>query len=234
MALLLATAGSATWTTLAQAQTAQPDSASRWLPSYEWTPWVLLTLAALALAMLWRSSRARKRRSQAEADPENWESRARQAEERAVAAEATVKAGLLPYLARFLRSRLLVGLWEQRTELTRTQAHGAERVEQLGERLATAQAQLQQKLTAAPAKTPDPTSSNPTPAPPAAPPSAPEHSTASIPAETPPTPTAPLRKSPLLARPSSPGVEPVEFSRIMARRKQTTEPSEPHPPSPEP
>jgi len=109
--------------------------------------YVLLVVAGGGVAVLLMLFLARRNARLRRGIPVvDWEARAEAAERRAEQAEATVKAGLLPYLARLLRSKLVTGLVSQRRHLVESHREGTERAEALEERLASAHEGLQEKL----------------------------------------------------------------------------------------
>lgn len=120
---------------------------------------------------------------------------------RAERAERMLKAGMVPYLARFLQEKLVVTLLGQRRELMQEQDEGTERARRLERRLASAQENLQQWLN----DRGDKPGEN-------APLANPETTAAPRPSE------RPARSNPLRGRPPLPAPEPVEFREILARR----------------
>jgi hypothetical protein len=75
-----------------------------------------------------------------------WQERALQAERRADQAATVVRAGLLPHLAGWLKSKLVRGLLWQRRQLLDVQRQAAQDVEELERRLARVQAPLAERL----------------------------------------------------------------------------------------
>jgi hypothetical protein len=174
-----------------------------------------LVLGALGAFVYWR----RKSLSAPVIPVVDWESKAQSAEERAQRAETAVKAGLIPHLARILRAKFVVGLLHQRSQLIESQEAGAERAEQIEERLAAAQAQLQQKLTGYEQKISTLEAQN-------------GNSTATkTPGNAAATSATPPRRNPFQKRSAAPDPGPVEFSRILARRRQNPSAAEPEPPA---
>jgi hypothetical protein len=109
--------------------------------------YVFLAVAGVGMVVLLMLFLARRNRVRRRGIPVvDLEARAEEAERRAEQAEATVKAGLLPHLARLLRSKMVTGLLSQRRHLVKSHREGAERAEALEERLASAQADLQKRL----------------------------------------------------------------------------------------
>jgi hypothetical protein len=176
-----------------------PGALATWL-----TAGLTVLAGAAIVALAWVYLRRRRERV-ARLKPD-WEQRALRAERRADEAEAVVRAGLLPYVARLLRSKLLLGLMSQRSSLLQTQHAGAERVVQLEQRLADAHSQLEARLQSYEQRISELR----------------EGSVSQAMPRPEPAPTAAgqaVRKNPLLA--PTPPVEtpPVHFADIMARRK---------------
>jgi hypothetical protein len=176
--------------------------------------YVLLGVAGVSLAglclMVWARRRARLRDDIPVVD---WEARAEAAERRAEQAEATVKAGLLPHLARLLRSKLVSGLIFQRRRLVESHQQGAERAEALEGRLASVQKGIEAKLhkyegrlreLSQPAEAPQDDGAVRTTFP-----RAPE----------------PPRRNPLLQRPVGSQPAPVKFAELISRKKAAGSPT---------
>ena len=68
------------------------------------------------------------------------------AERRAAQANAVMRAGLLPHLALWLKSKLLRGLISERSHLLKIQQMAEEELAELDKRLAELQAPLQERL----------------------------------------------------------------------------------------
>ena len=76
------------------------------------------------------------------------EQRALAAEQRAARAQAVVRNGLVPYLARLMKDKLFRGMASQRAHLLKVQHAGAAQVAELEQRLAKIQMQLQNRVAA--------------------------------------------------------------------------------------
>jgi hypothetical protein len=76
------------------------------------------------------------------------EQRAFAAEQRAARAQAVVRNGLVPYLARLMKDKLFRGMASQRAHLLKVQHAGAAQVAELEQRLAKIQTQLQNRVAA--------------------------------------------------------------------------------------
>jgi hypothetical protein len=133
----------------------------------------------------------------------DWQARAEAAERRAGEAEAMVKAGLLPQLARLLRTKLVMTLVRQRRELVAVQETGARRAEDLERRLASLQEGVRHKPdeNAGPPPTPESVIEAGAPADPAA------------------AAASATRRNPLVQRPRI-DAEPVHFKELLARRRE--------------
>ncbi len=79
---------------------------------------------------------------------DSWQARALTAERRADQATAMMRAGLLPLLARWLKTRLVQGMLAQRNHSLATQQQAAADLAKLEERLAKVQAPLTERLRA--------------------------------------------------------------------------------------
>jgi len=77
---------------------------------------------------------------------QEWQQRAEQAEQRAENALTTVRAALVPHLARLMMDKLVQALVHQRRSLMETQENATQRVASLEKRLETLQEQLQRRL----------------------------------------------------------------------------------------
>jgi endonuclease/exonuclease/phosphatase family metal-dependent hydrolase len=76
------------------------------------------------------------------------EQRALAAEQRAARAQAVVRNGLVPYLARLMKDKLFRGVISQRAHLLKVQHAGAAQVAELEQRLVKIQSQFQSRLVA--------------------------------------------------------------------------------------
>jgi hypothetical protein len=97
----------------------------------------------VAWALLRYSGRLRRRPTRLEPD---WRLQAEALERRAEHAEAVVRSGLLPALARLLRSRFVLGLVSQRAELLQAQVDSTGKVSELEQRLVEAHSKVQDRL----------------------------------------------------------------------------------------
>jgi hypothetical protein len=169
---------------------------------------LLIGVGAGVVILAWLFLLRRARRLDRGVPVVDWEARAQVAERRAELAEATVRAGLLPYLARLLRSKLVMGLLFQRRRLVASHREGAERAEALEERLASAHADLQEKLRSYEGKLQrkgnDATG---------------EPRTTALPRAREPE-GAPPRRNPLTQRRVEPPQTPVRFTDLLARKGQ--------------
>ena len=86
--------------------------------------------------------------SLAQAQIQSLEKRALAAELRAAQATEMLRKGLIPYLARLMKDRLLYGVAAQRAHLLRVQQTGAAQMAELEQRLVKIQSQLQSRLAA--------------------------------------------------------------------------------------
>ena len=86
--------------------------------------------------------------SLAQAQIQSLEKRALAAELRAAQATEMLRKGLIPYLARLMKDRLLYGVAAQRAHLLRVQQAGAAQMAELEQRLVKIQSQLQSRLVA--------------------------------------------------------------------------------------
>jgi DNA-directed RNA polymerase subunit RPC12/RpoP/regulator of replication initiation timing len=77
---------------------------------------------------------------------QDWQRRAEEAEQRAQNALTTVRAALVPHLARLMMDKLVRTLVLQRRRLMDTQENATERVEDLEKRLKTLQQRLERRL----------------------------------------------------------------------------------------
>jgi endonuclease/exonuclease/phosphatase family metal-dependent hydrolase len=84
----------------------------------------------------------------ADSQIQSLEQRALAAEQRAARAQAVVRNGMVPYLARLMKDRLFRGLASQRAQLLKVQHAGAAQVAELEQRLAKIQMQLQHRVAA--------------------------------------------------------------------------------------
>ena len=76
----------------------------------------------------------------------DWQQRALHAERRAAQTTAVMRAGLLPHLALWFKSKLLRGLISERSHLLRIQQMAEDELVELDKRLAELQAPLQERL----------------------------------------------------------------------------------------
>ena len=76
----------------------------------------------------------------------DWQERALQAERRAAQTTAVMRAGLLPHLALWFKSKLLRGLISERSYFLKVQQMAEAELAELDKRLAQLQAPLQERL----------------------------------------------------------------------------------------
>ena len=165
---------------------------------------------AMVLTTVWVLIRLAKRSHRGVRLEPDWQARAEAMELRATQAEATVRAGVIPLVARFLQSKFVVGLLRQRADLIQVQTDTTQKVVELEQRLADAHSRVQDRLEeyeqqAAASRqlqaSPEPAAATPRPIDPTPPLSVPRRNPLRAPTHLSPEPSA------------------VQFSDIMARKK---------------